>query len=284
MKKIVILIPLFLFSKFFSQFNTVSYSGRLNSIAVAPLSENRFEGNFLSYHIEGRTGKKLKEIKEPDKRKVSEAAETKGSSKKQKTQSKSFFREQTPETEKKEADDLEEDHPLEEDPDEISMKKLRYKKLDLITEGNYDFREEQVVFMPLKRMIVTSNYGNRFHPVDKVEKFHAGVDLRANSDYVFAVLDGIVTDAGYSGGAGNYIKIRHGDFETVYMHLSRTFFSEGDIIYAGDIIALSGNTGKSTAPHLHFAVKENGKYINPIQFLNDLIQTNNALADYNNGK
>ena len=126
--------------------------------------------------------------------------------------------------------------------------------------------------MPLKRMLITSNYGNRFHPVDRVNKFHAGIDLRANSDYVYAVLDGIVSEADYSGGAGNYIKVRHKDFETVYMHLTRSFYSEGDLIYAGDIIALSGNTGKSTAPHLHFAVKENGRYINPIQFLNDLIQ------------
>lgn len=278
MKKIIILIPLFLFSKFYSQFNTVSYRGKLNSIAVAPLSENRFSGHFLSYHIEGKTIKKRKEAKEAEKRKNSEPIETKEPLKESKVQSADFFKGLSPE-----ADDPEEDLPLR-NHKEIAEKRLRYKKLDLITAYNYDFKEEQVVFMPLQRMIITSNYGNRFHPVDKTEKFHAGVDLRAKSDYVFAVLDGIVSDAGYSGGAGNYIKIRHGDFETVYMHLSRTFFSEGDIIYAGDIIALSGNTGKSTAPHLHFAVKENGRYINPIQFLNDLIQTNNALADYNNGK
>ncbi|MBT2621298.1 M23 family metallopeptidase [Chryseobacterium sp. ISL-6] len=280
MKKIVILIPLFLFSKFYSQFNTVLYSGRLNSIAVTPLSENRFGGSFLSYHIEGRSGRKLKEPREADKRKGAESTERKES----KSRSETFVEKQpVPGTEKPEAGDVEEDLPLEENNEAVGKTK-RYKKLDLITEGNNDFREEQVVFMPLKRMIITSNFGTRFHPVDKVEKFHAGVDLRANGDYVFAVLDGIVTGAGYSGGAGNYIKIRHGDFETMYMHLSRIFFSEGDIIYSGDIIALSGNTGKSTAPHLHFAVKENGRYINPIQFLNDLIQTNNALADYNNGK
>ncbi|MBB4807252.1 murein DD-endopeptidase MepM/ murein hydrolase activator NlpD [Chryseobacterium defluvii] len=278
MKKIIILIPLFLFSKFYSQFNTVSYRGKLNSIAVTPLSENRFSGHFIFYHIEGEVIKKRKEAKEAEKRKNSELIEIKEPLKESKVQSADFSKELSPE-----ADDPEEDLPLR-NHKKIAEKRLRYKKLDLITADNYDFKEEQVVFMPLQRMIITSNYGNRFHPVDKTEKFHAGIDLCANSDYVFAVLDGTVSDAGYSGGAGNYIKIRHGDFETVYMHLSRTFFSEGDIIYAGDIIALSGNTGKSTAPHLHFAVKENGRYINPIQFLNDLIQTNNALADYNNGK
>ncbi|WP_164720333.1 M23 family metallopeptidase [Chryseobacterium gleum] len=58
----------------------------------------------------------------------------------------------------------------------------------------------------------------------------------------------------------------------------------GDFVYAGDIIAISGNSGKSTAPHLHFSVKERGKYIDPVHFLNDLIKTNNAISDYNYGK
>lgn len=269
MKKTLILMPFFFFSKVFSQFNTVSYRDRLNSVAVATFSENRFGASFLSYHIDKKPNKKTIEQKEAEKSKE--------------PKSEAFSEKQAVRTEKTGSADLEEDLPIQVNDDPVE-KRIRYKKLNLITSGNYDFTEEQTVFMPLKKMTITSNYGNRFHPVDKVEKFHAGVDLRANSDYVFAVLNGIVSDAGHNGGAGNYIRIRHGDFEMIYMHLSRTFFSEGDIIYAGDIIALSGNTGKSTAPHLHFAVKENGKYIDPIQFLNDLIQTNNAIADYNNGK
>ncbi|OCA69181.1 hypothetical protein BBI01_18120 [Chryseobacterium artocarpi] len=165
----------------------------------------------------------------------------------------------------------------------VIQKRYRNKKLPLIESRNYTIEERQIVYMPLENMTVTSNFGTRFHPIDKVEKFHSGVDFRAKNNYVFAVLDGTVSEAGYSNAAGNYIKVRHGDFETIYLHLSKTFFSYGDIIYAGDIIAVTGNTGKSTAPHLHFSVKENGKYINPIRFLNDLIQTNNALADYNYG-
>lgn len=286
MKKAILLFPLLLFSRYFSQFNTASYGSRLNSIQVSQFSENHFSGNFLSYHIEGNS-KQKREIKTAE-------ASTKSEENKSTEQKKEIPKEEPkPEssqtkndktnTEKSTESDFEEDFPLKETED-FTEKKVRYKRLSLITDNNNGFTEKQIVFMPLKRMLITSEYGNRFHPVDKVSKFHAGIDLRANSDYVYAVLDGIVSEAGYSGGAGNFIKIRHKDFETVYMHLTRSFYQQGDLIYAGDIIALSGNTGKSTAPHLHFAVKENGRYINPIQFLNDLIQTNNSLADYNNGK
>ena len=282
MKKAILILPLFLFSKYFSQFNTASYGSRLNSIKVSQFVENHFNGNFLSYHIEGNS-KRKREIKTQELSKESE--ENKSIEQKKEASKEESKTESSVKTDKKKNNisDLEEDFPLEETEDFLD-KKIRYKRLSLITNRNNEFTEKQIVFMPLKRMLITSNYGNRFHPVDRVSKFHAGIDLRANSDYVYAVLDGIVSEAGYSDGAGNYIKIRHKDFETVYMHLTRSFYSESDIIYAGDIIAVSGNTGKSTAPHLHFAVKENGRYINPIQFLNDLIQTNNALADYNNGK
>lgn len=283
MKKAILILPLFLFSKYFSQFNTASYGSRLNSIKVSQFVENHFNGNFLSYHIEGNS-KRKREIKTQEVSKESE--ENKSIEQKKevpKEESKSESSLLKADEKKNNISDLEEDLPLE-DAENFLDKKIRYKRLSLITNRNNEFTEKQIVFMPLKRMLITSNYGNRFHPVDRVSKFHAGIDLRANSDYVYAVLDGFVSEVGYSGGAGNYIKIRHKDFETIYMHLSRSFYWEGDIIYAGDIIAISGNTGKSTAPHLHFAVKENGRYINPIQFLNDLIQTNNALADYNNGK
>ncbi len=288
MKKAILLLPLFLFLKSFSQFNTASYASKLNSIKVFQLSENHFSGNFLPYHIAGNS-KRKREIKTQENPKETEENKSTEQEKevpkeKEKIKSKSSPKMDEPKNnENSIASDLEEDFPFDESED-FPEKKIHYKRLNLITDQNNEFTEKQIVFMPLNKMIITSNYGNRFHPVDKVNKFHAGVDLRANGDYVYAVLGGTVSEAGYNAGAGNYIKIRHQNFETAYLHLSRIFYSEGDLIYAGDIIAVSGNTGKSTAPHLHFAVKENGRTINPIQFLNDLIQTNNALADYNNGK
>ncbi len=87
-----------------------------------------------------------------------------------------------------------------------------------------------------------------------------------------------IIDTGFDKNGGKYIKIAHSNkFETLYMHLSEIYYKKGDSIKAGFIIAKSGNTGKSTHPHLHFAVKESGKFINPMKFLTQLIEINNIL-------
>lgn len=153
------------------------------------------------------------------------------------------------------------------------------KKFDFITE------EELIskISMPLgRRIIVTSPFGRRTHPIFGSVKMHTGVDLKANYENVYAVLDGIVTASGWdSGGGGYYIRIKHsGSFETSYLHLSETYYRTGESVKAGFIVAKSGNKGNSTGAHLHFAVIENGKYINPIRFLNDLIKGNNLIATY----
>ncbi len=137
------------------------------------------------------------------------------------------------------------------------------------------------IFMPLKSGIsVTSPFGNRKHPIFGVQKLHNGADLKANYEKVYAVLDGKVVDAGYdSKGGGNYIKIKHSNsFITSYLHLSEIYYKVGEWVNAGFVIAKSGNSGNSTGPHLHFSVSENGNYINPIRFLNDLIKANNLIA------
>ena len=93
-------------------------------------------------------------------------------------------------------------------------------------------------------------------------------------------MDGIVTASGWDPkGGGNYIKVKHSDsFVTAYLHLSEIYYKVGEFVKAGFIIAKSGNSGNSTGPHLHFSVIENGNYIYPIRFLNDLIKANNLIA------
>jgi len=158
-------------------------------------------------------------------------------------------------------------------------KSVIYKKLPLLEEP----LERQRVYMPLNIMRITSPYGMRIHPVEGIRKMHNGIDLAAQEVAVFAVLNGIVDEAGYTSLNGNYLKIKHdGGFETYYLHLDRFYYKAGDRVSAGNIIAISGNTGESTAPHLHFAVKEDGRFIDPVKFLNDLIITNNTLIDYEN--
>ena len=139
------------------------------------------------------------------------------------------------------------------------------------------------ISMPLKNGIsVTSPFGNRTHPIFGGQKLHNGADLKANYEKVYAVLDGKIIDAGFdSKGGGNYIKIKHSNsFVTSYLHLSEIYYKVGEWVNAGFIIAKSGNSGNSTGPHLHFSVSENGNYINPIRFLNDLIKANNLIATH----
>lgn len=153
----------------------------------------------------------------------------------------------------------------------------------------YDFvnkpREKNFskIVMPLNREIsITSPYGIRTHPIFGASKFHNGIDLAANYENVYSVLDGIVTETGWdNNGGGNYIKVNHFNrFETAYLHLSEIYYRVGEFVKAGFIIAKSGNSGNSTGPHLHFSVKEFGQNINPTHFLNDLIKVNQLIATY----
>ncbi|MCK9235143.1 MAG: M23 family metallopeptidase [Weeksellaceae bacterium] len=134
--------------------------------------------------------------------------------------------------------------------------------------------------MPISgEIIITSGFGSRYHPILKDKRPHNGIDIKANNEPVKSILDGEVTADGWDiNGGGLYIKIKHSDkYETLYMHLSQLLTKKGDYVKAGDIIGISGNTGNSTGPHLHFAVKENGKFIEPSSFLNQLIFYNNLI-------
>lgn len=117
---------------------------------------------------------------------------------------------------------------------------------------------------------ISSPFGSRFHPIDKENKFHSGIDFVAEfATSIHATADGTVTFAGYKGGYGKCVIIKHKyGFETIYAHLTGYYTRTGAKIKKGDIIAFLGNTGKSTGAHLHYEVKKNGKAINPEDFIN----------------
>jgi murein DD-endopeptidase MepM/ murein hydrolase activator NlpD len=119
---------------------------------------------------------------------------------------------------------------------------------------------------PLKYAHVTSRFGSRLHPVLKYLKDHNGVDYGAAiGTPVWAVADGTVTHAGYAGANGNLVCLRHSNgFETCYAHLSKINVRPGGRVSQKQVIALTGNTGRSTGPHLHYALKRNGRYVNPL--------------------
>ena len=165
--------------------------------------------------------------------------------------------------------------------DQIQSSKNKFLQYDFVNEPRE--KNYSKIVMPLNSEIsVTSPYGIRTHPIFGATKFHNGIDLAANYENVYSVLDGIVTETGWdNNGGGNYIKIKHFNrFETAYLHLSEIYYRVGDFVKAGFIIAKSGNSGNSTGPHLHFSVKEFGQSINPSHFLNDLIKVNNLIANH----
>ncbi|MDV3896598.1 hypothetical protein CMU05_03280 [Elizabethkingia anophelis] len=167
--------------------------------------------------------------------------------------------------------------------DIIVQKTNPHKKMDFINEEKEMTESRMKISMPLNnKLVVTSPFSIRTHPIFGFIKMHNGVDLKANYEQIRSVLGGIVTATGWDPkGGGNFIKISHsGRFETSYLHLSEIYYKAGEYVNAGFIIGKSGNSGNSTGPHLHFAVKEYGKYINPIHFLNDLIKVNNLISTY----
>jgi murein DD-endopeptidase MepM/ murein hydrolase activator NlpD len=121
---------------------------------------------------------------------------------------------------------------------------------------------------------VGSYFGYRTDPFYKVAKFHEGIDFTASiGTPVHSTGDGMVIKVERErGGYGNSILISHGfSYETLYAHLSKINVQRGQMIKRGQVIGLVGNTGKSTAPHLHYEVHKGGQPINPINyFFNDI--------------
>ena len=124
----------------------------------------------------------------------------------------------------------------------------------------------------LKRM--ASGYGYRIHPIYKTRKMHYGMDFSAKTGTeIYATGDGVVSKIKRSKrGYGNYVKINHGfGYETLYAHMSKYIVKRGQKVKRGEVIGYVGNSGISTAPHLHYEVRKDNKKINPMNFYyNDL--------------
>lgn len=116
---------------------------------------------------------------------------------------------------------------------------------------------------------ISSEYGTRMHPTLGVEKFHNGVDLAAPAgSNILAAYNGTVVGAGYNSSMGNYVMIDHGsELYTIYMHASALYVKSGQKVSKGEVIAAVGTTGRSTGNHLHFGVRLNGNYVNPMNYI-----------------
>ncbi len=116
---------------------------------------------------------------------------------------------------------------------------------------------------------ISSPYGNRIHPILKTKRFHSGIDIPApTGTSIVAAAPGIIAFAGTQGGYGRTVIVDHGGgIMTLYAHNSQLVVKKGDQVTQGSVIAKAGSTGMSTGPHLHFEVRKNGKYIDPMPWL-----------------
>jgi len=157
---------------------------------------------------------------------------------------------------------------------------LQSKSLDTIQDLARN-QEKMLASMPsikpvredkLQKSIGTlSGFGYRIHPVFKFKKFHSGLDFPARvGTPIQATGDGVVVETGWHQGYGNCVKISHGfGYETLYAHMNKITVRKGEKVKKGNRIGEVGDTGLSTAPHLHYEVHYKGNPVNPINFCMD---------------
>jgi len=154
---------------------------------------------------------------------------------------------------------------------QMTLQRDSYRELEMLAGEHAIELEELPAILPADGPVV-SGYGLRFHPILKVKRMHYGIDLMVDRGTpVVSAGDGVILEVGRGNGFGNYVKVEHRDagYVTLYAHLSR--FAEGTrrgrAVKRGDLIAYSGNSGLSSAPHLHYEVHDlDGRALNPVYF------------------
>ncbi len=118
---------------------------------------------------------------------------------------------------------------------------------------------------------VTSRYGYRTNPISGKYGLHTGVDIAADEGTaIVAAYNGVIKDTGYGEKKGNFVLMEHSDgTQTLYCHCSQIIADEGTVIRAGEVIALVGNTGWSTGPHLHFEIHIDGSTVDPLTYIKE---------------
>lgn len=145
-------------------------------------------------------------------------------------------------------------------PDKVSLSSTDTKKKEQVA------RYFSVCY-PLSHIKINSPYGYRKDPFTGKRKFHNGIDLHARSAKVFAMMQGRVIAVGQDKVSGKYVTLRHGNFTVSYCHLSQISVSQGQDVLSGDVVGITGNTGRSTGEHLHITIRQKGEYVNPRIFL-----------------
>lgn len=147
----------------------------------------------------------------------------------------------------------------------ISEKVLEEPEVKIIVQGTKRLPEDNLLaaFLPEGKGIVTSRFGTRWG------RHHDGIDAGVPvGTPVYAIMPGTVTYSGWKSGYGKIVIIDHGNgYETYYAHNSKLLVKKGDKVTKRQKIALSGNTGRSTGPHVHFEIHKDGKLLDPLKYL-----------------
>ena len=163
--------------------------------------------------------------------------------------------------------------------DELAMQiESRQQQLELLDSIMIE-RESQSEFSvsgrPVSRGYISSGFGRRIDPFTGNLAWHQGVDFSTGSsgEDVFAVAAGVVAFAGEKQGLGKMVQIDHGNgFETIYGHDEQILVKVGDVVKKGQVIALSGSTGRSSGPHVHVEVHKNGRVVDPASYIHSTIR------------
>ena len=144
-----------------------------------------------------------------------------------------------------------------------------------ITELDTESGKEDMPLMclPLDTLVTTSSFGYRQDPFTGKRKMHSGMDFRASKDNVYAMMEGKVLKVGYDKVSGNYVTLQHGSITVSYCHLSQVLKNKNDLVEVGEVVGITGNTGRSTGEHLHLTCKIKGRAIDP-SFILGFIQRN----------
>jgi murein DD-endopeptidase MepM/ murein hydrolase activator NlpD len=171
---------------------------------------------------------------------------------------------------------------VEEIKKKIDFEKHEFSVIGAKLQENNNLFEAIPAIRPCSGEFATHGFGMRNHPILRIIRMHEGLDIITNTGTsVYATGRGVVDFVGSRGGYGITVEINHGfGYRTVYAHLSRTLIREGQVIRRGQIVALSGNTGLSSGPHLHYEVHHNGIKKNPEDFFFD----NTGFFEFTNNK
>lgn len=151
----------------------------------------------------------------------------------------------------------------------VDAREIQYNQMEAMMLKQTVLKLTLPTLYPVDVPYRSSSYGWRHDPILGIRAFHNGLDFSAaQGEPIRATADGRVKTVGRGPDYGKYVVIDHGDrLETRYAHASKILVNEGDLVQREDIIALVGNTGRSTGPHLHYEIRYKNRSLDPRQYL-----------------